>query len=180
MLTTEKDKKRLAIHEAGHAAMYLLWRVPWQFASMASYGAGLYHGEVHRKSYLLIGETQERFFVKDWSIAMAGLMAEQIFLKRKINWKLESPGSIKDLRYADTEALKRMSREHYKEKFGPLVMKLTHESLKKNWDNCVMIIADELCMWDRTTPEQLKPLIKLDYPSEKTLDDIMQATRRKT
>lgn len=169
------DKKRVALHEAGHVSMYLLWDLPWLNASLTKMPDGTYTGVVNRHSYKLM-DVPERFLIKVCSIAFSGLIAEQIYLKKRIDWKLESPGSYNDFLHAQTQGLKYMSKEHYATKFAPLVMKITSEYLKKNWGNCVMVIAEQLCMYGASTPEELKPLVKkLDYPRA-ILNDIVKDT----
>lgn len=174
-----KDKTRISIHEAGHVTMYLLWDLTWESAELTVDDDGNCRGVVHRNSYEII-DTRKRFFIKDWTISMAGFLAEEIYLGKELDMKTDSIGSANDFLTAQTEAFKFMSEEVYLTQFAPFGMSLTKQILKKNWINCVLKVGELLHHNHKIKPDQLKPFITTLYkPLDSTLNDIVKQTNWK-
>jgi len=167
------DKKRVAIHEAGHVTINMLWDLPWKSAELRVNNNGEFSGIMHAESFE-IKETPIRLFIKLWTVTMAGFLAEEIYVGRELDMKTDSIGSARDFLDGQTEAFKYMDMKFYLTRFAPMGLNLTKQILEKNWTNSVLVIAEELYHHGRTNQEKLKKIIKtLHKPLDAILDQIV-------
>jgi len=174
-----EQKVRVAFHEAGHVTMNLIWLFPWSYAELIAGESGSVKGVVRRDSFEKF-DTPKKLFIKEWMVGVAGFLSEEIFLGKELDLFSEGRGSLPDFSTCQQSGLLEMDSEFYHKNFSPFMLQLTKDCLKKNWANCVVVVANQLFQCNRIEANDIdKKIQSLFRPDSSTLDQIVHETKWK-
>lgn len=160
-----KDIRRVAIHEAGHAAMHLFNGIPFNEVSIVPGKAdGVEYSGILLSNGMPIDGTAYDVAVRMAMCAMAGHVAEEILCGHPLN-----EGSGPDLENAKKHAALIMKPGGEQEKaFMAWIAWRCDDELRKQW-HVVQRIAELLLLLKRIKYDQLKLIIKQTGPKGATL-----------